>query len=176
MVAAIRDPNPVVFIDDRWLHETEGPVPELLYSVPIGRAAVRRRGSEVTLASTSYMSVETVKAAELLHRQGIAAEVIDLRTIKPLDERLLLRSVRKTGRLLVVDGGWRTCGFAAEVAALVSEAAFSSLKAPVGRLTLPDVPAPASRSLEKAYYPGWRDIARAAKRLVRGNHPIRNHR
>jgi pyruvate dehydrogenase E1 component beta subunit len=117
------------------------------------------------------MSVETSKAAEALLREGIAAEVVDLRTIKPLDEGLLLKSVRKTGRLLVVDGGWRTCGFAAEVAALVSESAFSALKAPVRRLTLPDVPAPASRSLEKAYYPDWRDIARAAKRLVRGDHP-----
>jgi pyruvate dehydrogenase E1 component beta subunit len=176
MVAAIRDPNPVVFIDDRWLHDIEGPVPERLYSVPIGRAAIRCLGSDVTLASTSYMSVETVKAADALHREDIKADVIDLRTIKPLDERPLMRSVQKTGRLLVVDGGWRTCGFAAEVAALVSESAFSALKAPVRRLTLPDVPAPASRSLEEAYYPDWRDITRAAKRLVRGNHPIRNHR
>lgn len=171
MVAAIRDPNPVVFIDDRWLHNLEGSVPERLYSVPIGRAAVRRFGSDVTLASTSYMSVESLKAADALRRDGIMAEVIDLRTVKPLDERLLLKSVRKTGRMLVVDGGWRTCGFAAEVAASVSEFAFSALKAPVRRLTLPDVPAPASLSLESAYYPDWRDIARAAKRLVRGNHP-----
>ena len=171
MVSAIRDPNPVMFVDDRWLHNIEGPVPERLYTVPIGRAAIRRLGSDVPLASTSYMSVETSKAAEALLREGIAAEVVDLRTIKPLDEGLLLKSVRKTGRLLVVDGGWRTCGFAAEVAAVVSESAFSALKAPVRRLTLPDVPAPASRSLEKAYYPDWRDIARAAKRLVRGDHP-----
>ena len=176
MVSAIRDPNPVLFIDDRWLHTLEGPVPKRLYSVPIGRAAIRRHGRDVTLASTSYMSVQAEKAAEALQREDVDAEVIDLRTVKPLDERALLKSVRKTGRLLVVDGGWRTCGFAAEVAAVVSESAFSALKAPVRRLTLPDVPAPASRSLEKAYYPDWRDIARAAKRLLRGNHPIRNHR
>jgi pyruvate dehydrogenase E1 component beta subunit len=173
MVSAIRDPNPVVFIDDRWLYDIEGPVPERLYSVPIGRAAIRRPGSDVTLAGISHMSVETVRAADALRREGIMAEVIDLRTVKPLDEKLLLKSVRKTGRLLVVDGAWRTCGFAAEVAALVSESAFSALKAPVRRLTLPDVPAPASRSLEKAYYPDWRDIARAAKRLVKGDHTRR---
>jgi pyruvate/2-oxoglutarate/acetoin dehydrogenase E1 component len=167
MVSAIRDPNPVVFIDDRWLYDTEGPVPERFYSVPIGRAAITRPGRDVTLASTSYMSVETAKAADALLRDDIVAEVVDLRTIKPLDERLLLKSVRKTGRLLVVDGGWRSCGFGAEVAAMVSELAFSALEAPVRRLTLPDVPAPASQALEKRYYPDWRGIARAARRLVR---------
>jgi len=169
MLAAIRDPNPVVFVDDRWLYGQEGPVPEEPYEVEIGRGRLVRGGKDVTLVASSWMVQEAERAALLLEGEGIGAEVIDLRTIKPLDIDLILSSLDKTGRLVVVDGGWRTCGLAAEVAALAAERGFGSLKAPVVRVTLPDCPAPASAALEKVYYRTAADICRAARKLVTGS-------
>ncbi|MCX7635852.1 MAG: alpha-ketoacid dehydrogenase subunit beta, partial [Syntrophales bacterium] len=166
MLAAIADPNPVVFIDDRWLYNHQGPVPEAPYVVEIGKARKVREGKDLTIVATSWLVVEAQKACTILATEGITAELIDVRTIKPLDEELILASLAQTGRLLVADGGWRTCGFAAEVAALAAEKAFSYLKAPVRRLTLPDCPAPASAVLEKAYYRRAEDIVAAAKALV----------
>ncbi len=166
MIAAIREPNPVVFIDDRWLYKLEEPVPEEIYEVEIGRGNVVRPGNDVTVVASSFMVQESIKAAEMLVKEGINVEVVDLRTIKPLDENLILASVQKTGRLVVVDGGWRTCGLAAEVSALVSERAFGALKAPVVRITLPDCPAPASAILENAYYRTSTDIIRAVKSIL----------
>ena len=168
MLAAIYDENPVIYIDDRWLYDNEGLVPRKAYSVPIGKGIIRKRGRDITVAAVSYMVQEVLKAQEILSEEGILLEVIDLRTIKPLDKKLLLNSVRKTGRLLVIDGGFKTCGFAAEVSATVSEEAFKYLKAPIWRVTLPDVPAPASCTLEKVYYPKSKDIYLAAKLLLRG--------
>ena len=152
LLSAIRDDNPVVFLDDRWLYDCAGPVPESQYTVPIGEATIRRPGTDVTIVSVSFAATLTLQAAEELARQGIEAEVIDLRTVKPLDADCILASVAKTGRLVVVDGGWRTGGLCAEVAALAAESAFSSLRAAVRRVALPDVPAPASRVLENAYF------------------------
>ena len=168
MVAAVRDDNPVVFIDDRWLYGMEGDVPEELYSVPIGSAVIRKPGSDVTLAAISYVVVEAMKAASILQSEGVDAEVIDLRTAKPIDEQTLLESVSRTGRLVAVDGGWRTCGLAAEIAALVAEKAFTRLKAPVLRVTLPDAPAPASSTLEREYYLTADKIAGAVRLMLRG--------
>jgi pyruvate dehydrogenase E1 component beta subunit len=166
LVAAIRDPNPVVYLADRWLHGAVEAVPEELFEVPIGRAAIRREGRDLTIAASSWLAAESVTAAGELARRGIDAEIIDLRTIKPLDERSVVESVRKTGRLLVVDGGWRSFGVSAEVAATVAEQAFGLLRAPVRRLALPDTPAPASRSLEAAYYRNHTHIVAAACDLV----------
>lgn len=165
MVAAIKDHNPVVFMDDRWLYRDEAVVPEEMYEVPIGKAAVRRKGKDLTIVACSYLAREAVKAAVELQKAGIDAEVIDLRTIKPLDTAAILRSVRKTGRLLIADGGWRSFGVSAEIMALVAEAGVP-LKTPPVRLTLPDCPAPASITLEKVYYKHCEDIVKAAKRLV----------
>jgi pyruvate dehydrogenase E1 component beta subunit len=170
LVAAIRDDNPVVYIPDRWLHGNSGPVPEELYEVPIGQAAVRRAGSDLSIIASSYLVVEAEKAAVELERLGIDAEVVDLRAIKPLDEATIVASVRRTGRLLVVDGGWRSFGASAEVAARVVEQAFDALKGPIRRLALPDTPAPASRSLEQAYYKGAKHIVDAACDLVGRGH------
>jgi pyruvate/2-oxoglutarate/acetoin dehydrogenase E1 component len=164
LAAAVEDDNPVVYIDDRWLYELKGDVPDDLYTVPIGSAAVRRDGGDVTLATVSYMALRAMEAAEAAASDGTNAEVIDLRSLKPLDENLLLESLKKTGRLVIVDGGWRTCGIGAEVAALAAEKAFKNLKAPIVRVTLPDAPAPASAALEKAYYPGVQDIVNAIKK------------
>ena len=165
MVAAVRDPNPVIFMDDRWLYRDEDIVPEKIYETPIGKAAVRRKGKDLTIVASSYLAREAVKAAAELEKSGVDCEVIDLRTIKPLDRAAILSSVRKTGRLLVADGGWRSFGVSAEVCATVAEAGIA-LKVPPVRLALPDCPAPASVSLEKAYYIHSAEIVRAAGRLV----------
>ena len=170
LVAAIRDDNPVVYMSDRWLNGYVGVVPEEIYEVPIGKAAVRRTGTELTIVASSYLAVEALKAAEELDRRGIDAEVVDLRTIKPLDRDAIVVSVRKTGRLLVVDGGWTSFGVSAEVAAVAAERAFDALKAPVRRLALPDTPAPASQSLEQAYYRHAGDIVDAACDMLGRGH------
>ena len=166
MIAAINDPNPVVFIDDRWLHGIEGDVPEEVYEVKIGEGIVRKKGKDVTLVATSYMVHESMKAIEILAEDGIDVELIDLRTVKPIDQTLICESVKKTGRLVVVDGGWKTCGIAAEISAIVSENVFSYLRAPTKRITLPDCPAPASSVLENVYYRNSEDIVRMIKQIV----------
>jgi len=159
MLAAIQDDNPVVFIDDRWLYGCKEAVPEDPYIVPIGKGVVKREGKDVTLVSWSYMMEEAKKAAEELALQSIDVELIDLRSLKPFDQELILRSVKKTRRLVVVDGAWKTCGFAAEIAACVGESPLAlKLKAPICRVCLPDVPAPASRVLEEEYYIKAKDI------------------
>lgn len=166
MIAAIRDPNPVVFVDERWLYSTEDNVPEEPYAVPIGQGVVRNEGDDVTLVAIAYMLPEAVKASEELRKEGISVEVIDPRTIKPLDKELILKSVRKTGRLVVADVGWKSFGVAAEICVMVVEEAFSFLKAPVARVALPDCPAPASRSLEAVYYPRAVNIVDAIRKIL----------
>lgn len=152
LIASVSDDNPVLYMDDRWLYGIVGDVPEEVYSVPIGKAAIHRSGRDVTIVAISYMVAESLKAADVLSREGIDAEVVDVRSLKPLDDDTIMTSVRKTGRAVVVDGGWRTCGAAAEIATRIMEQAFDSLQAPVRRVTLPDAPAPTSRVMEKAYY------------------------
>lgn len=172
MIAAITDDNPVIFIDDRWLYAVEDYVPEEPYKIPIGKGIVRRKGKDVTLVAISYMAHEAVRATECLTAAGIDVENIDLRSIKPLDEELILASVRKTGRLVIADGGWKSFGASAEISALVCEKAFDKLKAPIVRVALPDCPAPASGPLEKAYYPTWKNIVHAIECLL-GNGKMR---
>ncbi len=167
MISAIKDDNPVVYIDDRWLYNIKGPVPEGSYEVPIGKAFIRRKGDDVTVISVSYTVEESLKAADELHKEGIEAEVIDLRTIKPIDEEMLLKSVKKTGKAVIVDGGWKSFGISAEIASLISEKAFDILKAPVKRIALPDCPAPSSSSLEKEYYAIERRVFNAVKETMR---------
>lgn len=152
LIAAVRDGNPVMYIDDRALYNEVSDVPEEMYEVPIGRGAIRRIGSDVTVVATSRMVVTACEAAAELANQGVSVEVVDVRSIKPWDKELVLQSVGKTGRLVVVDEAWKTCGFAAEVAATVSTEAFDALVAPIQRVCLPDAPAPASSILEEAYY------------------------
>lgn len=166
MVAAIQDPNPVVFVDERLLYGIEGPVPQEIYNVEIGKGCLLKKGKDVTIVAVSLMVHEAVKAAQELISDGINAEVIDLRTIKPLDRELITHSVNKTGRLIVVDVGWQSFGISGEIAALVAEASFGALKAPILRIALPDCPAPASVILENGYYPSARDIVQAVRRIM----------
>ena len=167
LVASIEDDNPVVYIDDRWLYKISGEVPEEIYSVTIGKGIVRREGEDVTIVATSYMVHEAMKAAESLEKEGIDVEVVDLRSLKPLDENLVFNSVKKTGRLVIADGGWKTCGISAEISARVAESdIFKQLKAPIMRVSLPDTPAPASSALEKVYYKKSEDIVLAVRKLM----------
>ena len=138
---------------------------ENTYSVPIGRGALVSTGEDVTIVAVSYMVKLARESARILADEGISAEVVDVRSLKPLDEDLICSSVCKTGRLVVADGGWRTAGAGAEIAAMVGERAFDRLKAPIRRVTLPDVPAPSSRSLESSYYPSEDGIVQAARTL-----------
>lgn len=166
MIAALRDPNPVIFIDDRWLYSIKDEVPEEIYEVEIGKGVIRKTGGDLTLVATSYMAHESLKAVQELAQEGIAVELIDLRTVKPIDGDLVFDSVKKTGRLVIADGGWKTCGLAAEIAALVSENVFEFLQAPIKRVTLPDCPAPASSVLEEAYYLGAETVKQAVRQVL----------
>lgn len=159
MISAIKDDNPVVYIDDRWLHGTEADVPEGSYEIPIGKGDVKREGTDITLVAVSYMVKLALEAAKELDENGIDVEVVDPRTIKPLDKDIILESVSRTGRLAIADVGWKTFGIAAEISAMVNEEAFGKLKAPVCRISLPDLPAPASSPLENAYYPTVESIS-----------------
>jgi acetoin:2,6-dichlorophenolindophenol oxidoreductase subunit beta len=166
LVAAVRDGNPVMYIDDRWLYEEVSEVPEEIYEVPIGRAAVRRTGSDVSIVATSYMVAQAVTASKLLELRGVDAEVIDLRSISPWDQESILCSVRKTGCLVVADAAWKTCGVAAEIVASIAEQALDHLRAPIARVCLPNTPAPASAPLERAYYAGAADIVQVVERVL----------
>ena len=165
MVAAIRNPNPVVYIDDRWLYHNEGNVPEDLYEVEIGKGIIRKEGSDATIVGISAMARETLKAAKILSEEGINVECIDLRTVKPYDKDLILTSVRKTGRLVIADVGWRSFGISAEIAATIANETYQCLKAPIQRIALPDCPAPASSILEKAYYKTSNDIISSVREI-----------
>ncbi|HEY3068080.1 MAG TPA: transketolase C-terminal domain-containing protein [Methylomirabilota bacterium] len=162
LIAAIEDNDPVVYIEHRWLHEDEADVPTEYFSTPIGRAAVVRRGGDVTLVAAGPMVSESLKAAQALQNAGISAEVIDLRTLRPLDSDTILTSVAKTGRLVVADSDWAPCGIAGEVIARVAEEAFDALKARPVRITWPDSAVPSSQAIEAQFYPGAREIEMAA--------------
>ncbi len=164
--AAIRDDNPVIFFTDMSLLYEPGPVPAGEHVVPLGRAAIRREGGDVSLISYGKSVRACEIAADLLAKQNIAADVLDLRSLKPMDEAAILATARKTGRVVVVHEAGRMCGVGAEVAALLAEQAFDALREPVLRLTSPDVPAPSSYPLEQAFTPQAEAIAAAAQRLL----------
>lgn len=166
LLSAIADDNPVVIFEHRWAMRHSGHVPEDIYLVPIGKGMVRREGKDVTIAGTSHYILEAERAAEDLAAEGVSAEVIDLRTVRPLDEDLLLSSVRKTGRLIIVDTGWKTGGVSAEIAAVVAEKAAGALKTNVRRLTAPDAPTPSGYTLEAAYYLTKEQVASAAREVI----------
>lgn len=158
MLSAIEDNNPVVILEHRILLNQSGHVPEEEYRIPIGKGVIRRQGKEITIVADSLMVQEAMKAAERLEKEGISAEVIDLRSIKPWDEELVYQSVLKTGRLLVADTAWYSFGIGAEIAATIGERAFEYLKCGVMRVAYPDIPTPASVTLEDEFYAGEEDI------------------
>lgn len=166
LISSIEDNNPVIFLEHRWLHNISGYVPEGHYRVPLGKARVARAGQDLTIAATSYMTMEALRAADMLAGDGISAEVLDIRSLKPLDDGLLLESVHKTGNLLVTDTGWTTMGFSAEIMARVAEGAFHSLKNAPVRVALPDCPTPTSPALANHYYPRAVHLVAAARCML----------
>ena len=158
LLASIFDPNPVVLIEHRLLYDSSEEVPESYYEFPLGKAVTRRVGKDVTLVANSYMVPECLHAAEALKEQGIEVEVIDPVSLVPLDTETILNSVRKTGRLLVAECGWTSCGVSAEISALVAEKAFAALKHPIRRIGNEQVPCPISKPLENLFYPDVRKI------------------
>ena len=166
LLSAVLDDNPVCVFEHRWLMRKDGVVPEGAYRVPIGKGIVRRPGKDVTIAGASHAIELGMQAAKILADDGIDAEVVDLRTIKPLDEAIVLESLRKTGRLVAVDTGWSIGGVCAELGCLAAEKGFAFLKAPVRRVALPDVPTPAGYTLEHFFYPDAAKIAMAARELI----------
>jgi len=163
--SAIRDDNPVIFLEHRWLYDVEGEVDEGC-SVPLGPPAIRREGDDLTVVCTSWMNVEAMKAADVLAKRGVELEVIDARTVAPLDVEPIITSVRKTGRALIADYDWVFCGFSAELAAVISHRCFGALRQPVERLGFAHVPCPTTRPLENLFYPSAAQIIRTTERLL----------
>lgn len=170
LISSVLCDDPVVYIDDRWLYQQEAELPPIVEQ-PLERQTPRliREGEHITLVGVSYSTLQCVKAAEHLAHNGVTADVIDLRVINPLDVSTIVDSVKKTRRLCVVDGGWRTCGLGAEiVAGVVENVSPGDLAVSPVRISLPDAPAPTSKALESAYYPTENDIVTSVFRMIRG--------
>lgn len=164
--AAIRDAQPVVFLEHKLLYNMRDEVPDGDYVVEIGKARCVREGADISIFATSRMVVESQKAAELLAADGISAEVIDLRTLRPLDVNAIKRSIAKTHHAVVVNEGWQFCGYAAELSATIMDHAFDQLDAPVERVAMPDMAVPYSEPLEMAVLPNAHKIAAAARKAL----------
>ena len=171
LLAAIDDPNPVIFIEHKLLYKTKGPVPEEMYRVPLSSTRIAREGKHVTVVATSIMVNRALEAATTLSAEGIELEVVDPRTLTPLDEEPILASVRKTGKALIVHEAPGTGGYGGELAARIAGSdAFDYLEAPIRRLTGLDTPIPYNRNLERAAVPQVDDITREARKLARGEY------
>jgi pyruvate dehydrogenase E1 component beta subunit len=164
--SAIRDDNPVIFMENEVLYNFKGEVPEEEFHIPLGLGEVKRVGSDVTLVAWSRSCVTSLAAADLLAKEGVNAEVVDPRTLRPLDEDLIFESVRKTHRCVVVEEGWRYAGFGAEIADRVQRECFDELDAPVLRVTAADVPMPYAKTLEKAYLPQPDKVVEAVHKVM----------
>ncbi len=166
LLSSLFDGNPVMFLEHRWLHNTVGDVPTGDYRTPIGQAQILKKGTDLTIVSYSYMTVECLQALALLEQNGISVELIDLRSIRPIDWDAVLTSVRKTGRLLATDTSNAMCSVASEIVATVTSECFDSLKTAPRRLTLPDFPSPTSPALTEKFYPRAEDVAKMVGEML----------
>jgi pyruvate dehydrogenase E1 component beta subunit len=164
--SAIRDDNPVIFLENEVLYNLKGEVPDEEYTIPLGQGDVKRAGRDVTVVAWSRSVQYSLQAAEMLAKDGIEAEVVDPRTLRPLDEDVIFDSVRRTNRCVVVEEGWRYAGFGAEIADRVQRECFDDLDAPILRVTAADVPMPYSRMLEKAYLPQPEKVVQAVHQVL----------
>ncbi|HVQ31623.1 MAG TPA: pyruvate dehydrogenase complex E1 component subunit beta [Vicinamibacteria bacterium] len=164
--SAIRDDNPVIFMENEVLYNYKGEVPDEEYHIPLGLGDVKRVGSDVTIVAWSRSCVTALAGAELLAKDGVQAEVVDPRTLRPLDEDIIFESVRKTHRCVVVEEGWRYAGFGAEIADRVQRECFDDLDAPVVRVTAADVPMPYAKTLEKAFLPQPEKVVDAVHKVL----------
>lgn len=167
LLTAIEDNNPVISLEHRWLFNLQDDVPRGAYFLPLGKSRVLRRGKDITVVATSYAAIESLAVAKTLKARGISVEVIDPLTLRPLDDQTIIKSVKKTGRILVVDTGWVSGGISAEIISRVTEKAFSYLKMPPQRLGLLEIPSPSAPALTKSYYPSKYTIAQAILTLVK---------
>lgn len=170
LIAAVNDPNPVMYIDDRWCYDHSGHVPEQMHDGGIGKAAILREGGDLTIVAAGHATLLALDGADQLSAEGIHAEVVDLRSIKPWDRERVLESVAKTGRLVVADNAWTTGSVTAEIATCITAALWGRLKSAPVRVGIPDAPAPVSGKLEEVYYPSANTIA-AAARIAVGDTP-----
>jgi acetoin:2,6-dichlorophenolindophenol oxidoreductase subunit beta len=166
LITAIRDNNPVIVIEHRWLYWQVGDVPVESYTIPFGEANILREGTDITIVATSWMNVEALKASDILSKRGINVEIVDPRSIAPLNDDVIVKSVNKTGLCIVADNDWSFCGFGAEVAARVSNKCFNNLKAPVSRIGFAHTPCPTVRHLEDEFYPNAITIIREVEKLL----------
>jgi acetoin:2,6-dichlorophenolindophenol oxidoreductase subunit beta len=164
--AAIRDPNPVLFFEHKLAYGVKGQVPDEDYTVPLGKADVKREGKDITVVTWGFMVHKVLKAADELKGKGVELEVVDLRTLVPLDAKAIVDSAKKTGRVMIVHEACKTAGFGGEVAAVVAKDAFGYLDAPIERVTAPDIPPPFSPPLEEAFIPQAKDVIRTALAMV----------
>jgi pyruvate dehydrogenase E1 component beta subunit len=164
--SSIRDPNPVLFIESGLLYRTKGPVPEEEYTIPLGQAEVKRKGEDITIVGISRQVGEALSAAIKLEQSGISAEVIDVRTLQPLDLKTIVESVKRTSRLVIASDDVKTGGVGAEISASVSENAFGYLDAPIARIACPDTPIPFSPPLEQSYMPNADKIVETVKAIM----------
>jgi pyruvate/2-oxoglutarate/acetoin dehydrogenase E1 component len=166
ILTALKSKSPVVILEHRSLFDITGEVPEGYYETPIGKANILRLGTDISVVCTSYMVVEAMRAAKFLSSFGISVEVVDLRSIRPIDENTIIDSVMKTGRLIIADTSWVQYGVTSEISALVAEKALSYLKAPVKRIGLPDCPAPSTKVLEDVFYPSANSLQKSITRVL----------
>jgi len=166
LISSIEDDDPVIFIEHKALYAVKGEVPEEPYSIPLGEADVKREGKDVTIVATAAMVHKSLEVAEKLEKDGISVEVVDPRTIVPLDVDTIINSIKKTGKLVVVDEGYPRCGFATDVAALAVNKTFDSLKAPVKIVTPPATPVPFSPALESEWIPSTEKIEKAVREIL----------
>lgn len=164
--SSIRDNNPVVFVENKLLYSTKGEVPDEDYTLPIGKAIRKKEGEDITIISYSRMVHLSLEAAFCLEREGISAEVIDLRTLNPIDKKTITDSVKKTGRAVTVEEGWGTCGIGSEITSLIVDEVFDYLDAPIKRISAANVPVPCCPSLENASLPDTKTIKRICEELM----------
>lgn len=165
-LSSVRDDNPIIFVENRMLYNMKGDCPEGEYIVPIGKANIMKEGSDATIISWSRMVHTSLAAANLLEKDGISCEVVDLQTLVPLDKDTILASIKKTGKAVIVHEAVKTSGFGAEVAAIIADEAFSFLKSPIKRVTAPDTPIPYAAKLEDAFIPDEAKIISAVKSIM----------
>jgi pyruvate dehydrogenase E1 component beta subunit len=166
LVSSIRDDNPVIFVEHKFIYDMEGEVPEDLYTVPLGKADVKREGSDVTVIATMAMVHKALEAAEELSKEGVSVEVVDPRTLQPLDNETIIESIKKTHKVVIVHEAVKFAGPGAEIAAMIADEAFDYLDAPVKRVAAPFTPVPFSPVLEKEYIPGKEKIIAAVREVV----------
>jgi pyruvate dehydrogenase E1 component beta subunit len=166
LISSIRDPNPVLFVESGLLYRTKGPVPEEEYTIPLGEAAVKKKGEDVTIVAVSRMVNESLSAAKKLEADGISAEVVDLRTLRPFDLETIAESVKRTSRLVIASDDVKRGGIGAEISASVTETCFDYLDAPIARVACPDTPIPFSPQLEQQYMPNADRVVQAVRDVL----------